>query len=76
MSEAADYYSEIVDQEKAVMQRLGIALLTIAGGIGLFSAQAQQAPPPNPENLTGVLKQIIPGHYAFVAGRFNSGVIA
>jgi len=58
------------------MRRFGIALLTIAGGVCVFLAQAQQAPPPNPENLTGTLRQIIPGHYAFVAGRFNSGVIA
>ena len=58
------------------MRRLRIASILMAWSISGFSAQAQQAPPPNPETLTGALRQIAPGHYAFVAGRFNSGVIA
>ena len=58
------------------MQRLRIASILLAWSISVFSAQAQQTPPPTPENQTGALRQIIPGHYAFVAGRFNSGVIA
>lgn len=58
------------------MRRFAIVLLMPVWVVGVVSAQAQQTPPPTPENQTGALRELAPGHYAFVAGRFNSGVIA
>ena len=59
------------------MRRRGIALLLIAGGVCVFSTQAQQNRNTTAQDApTGTLKQLAPGHYAFASGGFNSGVIA
>ena len=53
-------------------------LLLLLGGVSAFSQQ----PPPNadgqaaaPRNPTGALRQIIPGHYVYSSGTYNSGII-
>jgi cyclase len=53
-------------------------LLLLLGGVSAFSQQ----PPPNPagqgaaeRNRTGALRQIIPGHYVYSSGTYNSGII-
>jgi glyoxylase-like metal-dependent hydrolase (beta-lactamase superfamily II) len=54
---------------------LAFALLSCASA---FSQQAPRNPAAEaPErNTSGSLRQIIPGHYAYTSGTFNSGVIA
>ena len=54
-------------------------LLLLLGCVSAFSQQ----PPRNPageaaaeRNPTGTLRQIIPGHYVYSSGTFNSGIIA
>jgi len=53
-------------------------LLLLLGGVTAFSQQ----PPPNPaglaaseRNRTGTLRQIIPGHYVYSSGTYNSGIV-
>ena len=53
-------------------------LLLLLGGVSAFSQQ----PPPNADgqaaaqrNPTGALRQIIPGHYVYSSGTYNSGII-
>ena len=52
--------------------------LVAAAGLGALSARAQQnsASAALRNNPPGVLKPILPGHYAFTSGTFNSGIIA
>jgi glyoxylase-like metal-dependent hydrolase (beta-lactamase superfamily II) len=50
-----------------VMQKLILALAIVL--LGPVSAISQQAPRPT------ALREIIPGHYAFSSGTFNSGII-
>jgi glyoxylase-like metal-dependent hydrolase (beta-lactamase superfamily II) len=53
-------------------------LLLLLGGVTAFSQQ----PPPSPaglaaaeRNRTGTLRQIIPGHYVYSSGTYNSGIV-
>ena len=55
------------------MRRFGIALLLMAaGGVWAGLAQAQM----NPADTKITLRELAPGHYLLMGGRFNSGVIA
>ena len=63
------------------MPKSTIALLiALASGLSVLPAQAQERgdarPKPAERNLTGALRQLIPGHYVFSSTSFNSGVIA
>ena len=52
------------------MRRFGMGLLLMAG-VWAGLAQAQM----NPPDTKVTLRELAPGHYVLVAGRFNSGVI-
>jgi cyclase len=55
-------------------------LIVLASSLLVFSTEAQERDDarlsPAERNRTGVLKQLIPGHYVFSSTSFNSGVIA
>ena len=53
------------------MRRFGMGLLLMAAGVWAGLAQAQM----NPADTKVTLRELAPGHYVLVAGRFNSGVI-
>ena len=53
------------------MRRIGIALLLMAVGVWTGLTEAQQ----NPPDTKVTLRELAPGHYVFMGGRFNSGVI-
>jgi len=58
------------------MRRLGIALLLTAGVVWTGCTQAEQSPAPaEQETPEASLRELAPGHYVFIGGRFNSGVM-